>query len=99
MDILTTLKDTFLDLDAMLAALPELLRVGLPNTLILALFSALIGTVLGMALAVCGLSHRRWLRWPARGFTDIFRGMPAAGTVPPLRRGASPTSSAGCRRP
>ena len=58
MDILTTLRETFFDLDAMRAALPELLRVGLPNTLILALTSAVIGTVLGMVLAVCGLSHR-----------------------------------------
>src|SRR3954463_2201732 len=90
MDILTTLKDTFLDLDAMLAALPELLRVGLLNTLILALTSAVIGTVLGMALAVCGLSHRRWLRWPARVFTDIFRGLPAALTILLIGVGLSP---------
>src|SRR3954451_7745316 len=90
MDILTTLKDTFLDLDAMRAALPELVRVGLRNTLILALFSALIGTVLGMALAVCGLSHRRWLRWPARVFTDVFRGLPAAVTILLIGVGLAP---------
>ena len=90
MDILTTLRETFFDLDAMRAALPELLRVGLPNTLILALTSAVIGTVLGMVLAVCGLSHRRWLRWPARVFTDIFRGLPAAVTILLIGVGLSP---------
>ncbi len=90
MDILTTLRETFFDLDAMRAALPELLRVGLPNTLVLALTSAVIGTVLGMVLAVCGLSHRRWLRWPARVFTDIFRGLPAAVTILLIGVGLSP---------
>ncbi|GAA2746370.1 amino acid ABC transporter permease [Terrabacter aerolatus] len=90
MDILTTLRETFFDLDAMRAALPDLLRVGLPNTLLLALTSAVIGTVLGMLLAVCGLSHRRWLRWPARVFTDIFRGLPAAVTILLIGVGLSP---------
>jgi polar amino acid transport system permease protein/polar amino acid transport system substrate-binding protein len=74
----------------MSAALPELLRVGLPNTLVLALTSAVAGTVLGMVLAVCGLSHRRWLRWPARVFTDIFRGLPAAVTILLIGVGLSP---------
>ena len=73
MDILTTLRETFFDLDAMSAALPELVRVGLPNTLILALTSAVIGTVLGMVLAVCGLSV--YLR-------DLFR---LGGCEPRLR--------------
>jgi len=90
MDILTTLRETFFDLDAMGEALPELLRVGLPNTLILALTSAVIGTVLGMVLAVCGLSRGRWLRWPARVFTDIFRGLPAAVTILLIGVGLSP---------
>src|SRR6476660_2926222 len=90
MDILTTLRETFFDLDAMRAALPELVRVGLPNTLVLALTSAVVGTVLGMVLAVCGLSPRRWLRWPARLFTDIFRGLPAAVTILLIGVGLAP---------
>ena len=36
----------------------------------------MIGLVLGMALAVAGISRTRWLRWPARVYTDIFRGLP-----------------------
>jgi polar amino acid transport system substrate-binding protein len=35
-----------------------------------------IGLVLGMVLAVAGISTSRWLRWPARVYTDIFRGLP-----------------------
>jgi polar amino acid transport system permease protein/polar amino acid transport system substrate-binding protein len=89
-EILSTLWSTFFDLDAMRAALPELLRVGLRNTLVLALFSAVIGTVLGMVLAVCGLSRSRWLRWPARVWTDVFRGLPAAVTILLIGVGLAP---------
>lgn len=81
MDILDNLWQTFFDLESMAAALPDLLRVGLPNTLLLALGSGVIGTVLGMALAMAGLSRRRWVRWPARVYTDVFRGLPAPVTI------------------
>ena len=74
----------------MRAALPEMLTVGLPNTLILAVSSAVLGTVLGMVLAVCGLSRSRWLRWPARVYTDIFRGLPAAVTILLIGVGLAP---------
>ncbi|MGA8978155.1 MAG: amino acid ABC transporter permease [Pedococcus sp.] len=90
MDVLSTLWQTFFDVDAMRTALPELIRVGLPNTLILALTSAVIGTVVGMVLAIAGLSSSRWLRWPARVFTDIFRGLPAAVTILLIGVGLSP---------
>jgi len=57
-------------------AIPDLFKTGLPNTLILTVSAAVIGLVLGMALAVAGISRHRWLRWPARVYTDIFRGLP-----------------------
>lgn len=81
MDALIAVWETFFDFDAMRAALPDLLTVGLPNTLILAVSSGIVGTVLGMLLAVAGLSRRRWLRWPARVYTDVLRGLPAAVTI------------------
>lgn len=90
MDILRTLRETFLDFDAMGQALPELIAVGLPNTLILAFCSAVIGTVAGMLLAVAGLSRSRWLRWPARIYTDVFRGLPAAVTILLIGVGLAP---------
>ncbi|MGN6636834.1 MAG: amino acid ABC transporter permease [Oryzihumus sp.] len=90
MDILTTLWQTFFDVDAMREALPDLLRVGMPNTLLRALSSAVVGTVLGMVLAVAGLSRSRWVRWPARVWTDIFRGLPAAVTILLIGVGLSP---------
>ena len=57
-------------------AIPDLFKTGLPNTLILTVSAAVIGLALGMALAVAGISRHRWLRWPARVYTDIFRGLP-----------------------
>ncbi|WP_020663972.1 amino acid ABC transporter permease [Amycolatopsis benzoatilytica] len=73
--------NTFFDWDYIWQVFPDLLKTGLLNTLILAVASALIGTVLGMVLAVMGLSAKRWLRWPARIYTDIFRGLPAILTI------------------
>ncbi|WP_410563339.1 amino acid ABC transporter permease [Amycolatopsis sp. cmx-4-61] len=73
--------NTFLDWDYISQVLPDLLKTGLLNTLILSVSSALIGTVIGMLLAVMGLSTKWWLRWPARVYTDIFRGLPAILTI------------------
>jgi polar amino acid transport system permease protein len=73
--------NTFLNWDYISQVLPDLLKTGLLNTLILSVSSALIGTVLGMLLAVMGLSTKWWLRWPARIYTDIFRGLPAILTI------------------
>ncbi|MFC0032799.1 amino acid ABC transporter permease [Micromonospora chaiyaphumensis] len=90
MDPLSTLWETFFDWDAMREALPEMVTVGLPNTLILAVSAALLGSVLGMLLAVAGISRTRWLRWPARVYTDVFRGLPAAATILLIGVGLAP---------
>ncbi len=81
MDVLRNLWETFFDWSSMRETLPDMLRVGLLNTLVLALSSAVLGTVLGMVVAVAGLSRRRLLRWPARVWTDVFRGLPAVVTI------------------
>jgi polar amino acid transport system substrate-binding protein len=73
---LSQLKDTFLDWDLYRQAIPDLLKTGLPNTLLLTAGASIIGLVLGMGLAIAGISRSRWLRWPARVYTDIFRGLP-----------------------
>ncbi|OXM52365.1 amino acid ABC transporter permease [Amycolatopsis alba] len=73
--------NTFLKWEYIWEVFPDLLGTGLLNTLILSAFSALIGTVLGMLLATMGLSSKAWLRWPARVYTDIFRGLPAILTI------------------
>ncbi|NLE82540.1 MAG: ABC transporter permease subunit [Rhodococcus sp.] len=87
---LQQLKDTFFDWELYKSAFPDLLKTGLPNTLILALSSGIIGTVLGMLLAVAGISRTRWLRWPARIYTDIFRGLPAVVVILIVGLGVGP---------
>jgi polar amino acid transport system permease protein/polar amino acid transport system substrate-binding protein len=81
MDTLRTVWETFFDAQAMREALPDMLTVGLRNTLVLALASAVLGTVLGLLLAMAGLARTRWLRWPARLYTDLVRGLPVAVTI------------------
>ncbi len=74
--VLRQLKDSFLDWGLYKQAIPDLFTTGLPNTLILTVSASIIGLVLGLLLAVAGISGARWLRWPARIYTDIFRGLP-----------------------
>ncbi|MFE7745877.1 ABC transporter substrate-binding protein/permease [Nocardia sp. NPDC057455] len=84
------LKDTFFDWSLYRKAFPDLFKTGLPNTLILAVVSGVLGTALGMLLAVAGISRTRWLRWPARVYTDIFRGLPAVVIILLIGLGVGP---------
>jgi len=81
MNWLENLRRSFLDWDAMAAVLPSMIGIGLKNTLILASASTVLGVIIGMVLAVMGISQSRWLRIPARIYTDIFRGLPAIVTI------------------
>ncbi|MFI7001215.1 ABC transporter substrate-binding protein/permease [Nocardia sp. NPDC050175] len=87
---LQQLKDTFFDWSLYRKAFPDLFKTGLPNTLILAVVSGVLGTVLGMLLAVAGIARTRWLRWPARVYTDIFRGLPAVVIILLIGLGIGP---------
>jgi polar amino acid transport system substrate-binding protein len=73
---LAQLRDQFFDWQLYKQAIPAMVTTGLPNTLILTVSSGVIGLVVGIALAVAGVSRAWWLRWPARIYTDIFRGLP-----------------------
>jgi polar amino acid transport system substrate-binding protein len=73
---LTQLKESFFDWELYKQAIPAMVTTGLPNTLILTVSSGVVGLTVGMMLAVAGVSRTRWLRWPARIYTDIFRGLP-----------------------
>jgi polar amino acid transport system permease protein len=81
MDWMENLRRSFLDFQAMAEVLPMMITVGLKNTLILAACSTVLGVVLGLVLAVMGLSQRAWIRLPAKIYTDIFRGLPAIVTI------------------
>lgn len=81
MDWLNTIIRTFFDFNAMVEVLPQLLGVGLVNTLIISVAATVLGVVLGMVIAVMGISPSKWLRVPARIYTDLFRGLPAILTI------------------
>jgi polar amino acid transport system permease protein len=81
MDWRNTIIRTFFDFGAMAEVLPQLLAVGLLNTLIISIAATVLGTVLGMVVAVMGISPSKWLRVPARIYTDLFRGLPAILTI------------------
>ncbi|MFD5213492.1 amino acid ABC transporter permease [Microbacterium sp. NPDC058345] len=81
MDWLDNIIKTFLDFDAMLQVLPQLLGTGLLNTLVISVSATVLGIVIGMILAVMGVARTAWLRVPARIYTDIFRGLPAILTI------------------
>ena len=81
MDWLDNIITTFFDFDAMLQVLPQLFAVGLVNTLVISIWATVIGIVLGMVIAIMGISPSRWLRIPARIYTDVFRGLPAILTI------------------
>lgn len=77
MEVLDQLVKTFFDWEAMGQVIPEMFAVGLANTLILAISSGILGCILGMILAVMGISRNPIPRWIARVYTDVFRGLPA----------------------
>jgi polar amino acid transport system substrate-binding protein len=87
---LAQLKDAFFDWDLYKQAIPDLFKTGLPNTLILTFSASIIGVILGMLLAVAGISRSRWVRWPARVYTDIFRGLPEVVIILLIGLGVGP---------
>ncbi|MCV7445724.1 ABC transporter permease subunit [Mycobacterium paraense] len=90
MSTLAQLRESFFDWDLYRQAIPILLTTGLPNTLILTNSALVIGLALGMVLAMAGLSRSRWLRWPARMYTDVFRGLPEVVIILLIGMGIGP---------
>lgn len=93
MDLLAILKqlgETFLDWKAMGEVIPMMFAVGLPNTLVLAVTSGIIGTLLGMVLALMGISRNAAVRWIARVYTDVLRGLPPVLTILVIGLGFGP---------
>ena len=81
LDGLHRIVSTFFDPGLILKALPEVLLVGLPNTLLLSVLASAIGIVLGLLVAAGLLSTRRAVRLPCRGYVDVLRGLPHILTV------------------
>ncbi len=65
------------DPDIILGTLPALLAEGLLNTLYLSFSGFGLGFLVGLVLALMGISRRWWVRLPAKVWIDLFRGLPA----------------------
>ncbi len=70
-----SLIQTFFNFNVMMNSLPALLR-GLGNTLVLSLFSIVLGVLLGLIVCLLRLYAPRLLRWIATVYIDLFRAMP-----------------------
>lgn len=81
---------TFFDGDLIKGVLPDLVRTGLKNTILLSLGASVLGFALALPLALMGLSRHRYLVIPARVFTDVFRGLPAILTILLIGQALSP---------
>jgi len=49
---------------------------GLGNTILLSVIALLISIVVGLLVALPGLSSNRWLRWFNRGYVELIRAIP-----------------------
>src|SRR3981081_2301246 len=90
MDYLNQLAETFLNWKVIGEVLPSMFAVGFPNPLVLAAISGILGTLLGMVLALMGISRNPVARWAARIYTDVFRGLPAVLTILVIGLGFGP---------
>jgi His/Glu/Gln/Arg/opine family amino acid ABC transporter permease subunit len=93
-DWLEVLRRSFLDWGSMAAVLPNMIRVGLVNTLILAASSTVLGAAIGMGLALMGISRNPVLRIASRVYADVFRGLPAVVTILLIGQGLARASRA-----
>jgi polar amino acid transport system permease protein len=69
--------DTFFDLDVVGQMFPEVITVGLKNTIIYTALGFSVGLVVGLVLALMRLSSIRAYRWLAGAYIEFFRGLPA----------------------
>lgn len=73
--------DSFFNWERISAILPDLIRIGLPNTLILAVGAMVLGSFIGILVALASISKRKLLRIPARIYVDLLRGLPVILTI------------------
>ncbi|MCH1867147.1 amino acid ABC transporter permease [Nocardioides sp. CFH 31398] len=71
------LQSVFFDLDIVARQFPDVITVGLKNTVLYSASAFVFGLVLGLVLALMRLSQVGPYRWIATGFIELFRGVPA----------------------
>ena len=63
------------DWQAAFASIPYLLK-GVPYTLMISFGGLAIGFIIGIIFGLMRISPTAWLRWPAIGYIEVFRGTP-----------------------
>lgn len=78
---ITRIFNTFFDPRILERVFPQLITVGLPNTLVLSAGAMVVGLVVGLIVALVLLSKRTWLRGIGRTYVIIFRGIPHIASI------------------
>ncbi len=78
---LARIQNTFFDVPMIAHVMPTLLRVGLPNTILLAVLSSLIGMAVGLMIATGLLARPVGVRLGCRVYVDVLRGLPHILTI------------------
>lgn len=81
MNGLERLYHTFFDLSVLRSSLPELLKTGLLNTVLIAAIAAVIGALIGTVLAAGLMTTSRIVRLLCRAYVNVFRGLPQIVSV------------------
>lgn len=76
-----SLLSSFFDLETFSQVALPLLTEGMRVTLVVSFGAFCIGILGGLILGLLGVSDRWFLRWPARLYVDLFRGLPAVVTI------------------
>ncbi len=77
MEVIERLLNNLFNWEYLVQVLPTMLGTGVVNTLFLSICAGILAIFFAIVLAVMGMANAPWLRWPARIYTDIFRGVPA----------------------
>lgn len=75
------IRENFLDAEIARDMFPEVLRIGLQNTILYSVFSFGLGLVFAVVSALARLSSVTVLRLYARIYVELFRGLPALLTI------------------
>jgi polar amino acid transport system permease protein len=77
----STIREKYFDLADMREAFPDIVTIGVKNTIIYTLGAFIGGVVIGVAMMLLKRSEIRAYRWVATTYIEIFRGLPALLTI------------------
>lgn len=76
-----TIREKYFDVSAMADAFPDIVTIGVKNTLIYTFGAFVGGVIIGVVMMLLKRSEIRPYRWFATTYIEIFRGLPALLTI------------------